>query len=267
MRRLLLTLLLSAGLLASEPMTPLRVAVIGGMTMSGLWQRVAAAFEAEHRIPVDVVETGPKTVLDAYCRTHPVDLVTMHAGDTIADLAADGLFEQLTPWARNAQMLVGYRSDPAKLAEAANLDEALANLTKSGAPVLIHASGGTFEVFNALRAAHDWKPSKGQLRFTPAKQGFLRTAAELKGYTIFGTIPFLMQKQHDPQIRGFFFDAPALRRPYLAAVGSETRIGVERHARAETLLAFLRSPKTQAMLRDFRLEGHPSTPLFFPVIP
>ena len=76
-----------------------------------------------------------------------------------------------------------------------------------------------------------------------------------------------MQKQSDPQIRGFFFDDPALRRPYLAAVGSEARIGATQHEHAKALLAFLNAPTTQALVRDFRLEGHPAVPLFFPLTP
>ena len=267
MRRLFLTLLFSAALLGAEPVPPLRVAVIGGMTMSGMWQQIAAAFEAARGIPVEVVASGPKSELDAYCREHTVDLVTMHASDTITDLAADGLFERLTPWTRNAQMLLGHRSDPAGLTGAGSLKEALAKLAASEAPFLIHASGGTFEVFNALRTKRGWHLSPEQLRFTPAKRGFLRETAALKGYTLFGVIPFLMQKQHHPQIRGFSFDDPALRRPYLAAIGSKTRLGAARHAHAEALLAFLTSPQAQGIVRDFRIDGHPGTPLFYPITP
>ncbi|MBN2721585.1 MAG: hypothetical protein JXQ77_02055, partial [Campylobacterales bacterium] len=85
----------------------LRVAVIGGMTMSGMWQEVAKVFEETYHIPLEVVATGPKHELNLYCRTHQVDLVTMHSSDTMVDLAADGIVENLTPWARNSQMLVG----------------------------------------------------------------------------------------------------------------------------------------------------------------
>ncbi|UFS62584.1 substrate-binding domain-containing protein [Sulfurimonas sp. HSL-3221] len=267
MRRLFLTVLFSAALLHAEPVPPLRVAVIGGMTMSGMWQQIAAAFEAARGIPVDVVVSGPKSELDAYCREHPVDLVTMHASDTITDLAADGLFEQLTPWTRNAQMLLGHRSDPAGLTGAGNLQEALAKLAASEAPFLVHASGGTFEVFNALRTKQGWRMPPEQLRFTPAKRGFLKETAALKGYTLYGVIPFLMHKQHHPQILGFYFDDPALRRPYLAAIGSQGRLSAARHARAEALLAFLTSPQAQGILKDFRIDGHPGYPVFYPLTP
>jgi tungstate transport system substrate-binding protein len=268
MRRILLALLLtSAALFSNESGPPVRAAVIGGMTMSGLWQEVARAFEAAHHIPVEIVVTGPKRVLDAYCRREGVDLVTMHASDTIVNLAADGYFDRLTPWARNAQMLVGHRSDPADLASAESLKEALDRLSTSEAPFLVHASGGTFEVFSALRADLGWRPSEKQVRFTTAKRGFLRNTAEMKGYTLYGTIPFLMRKQHDAEITGFFFNDPALRRPYLAAVGTEARIGRARRERAELLRKFLTSPRVQTLIERFRIKGFESTPVFFPATP
>jgi tungstate transport system substrate-binding protein len=268
MRRVFLALLLNAAaLFSNESAPPVRAAVIGGMTMSGLWQEIAEAFEATHHIPVELVVTGPKRVLDAYCRRFPVDLVTMHASDTIVDLAADGYVERLTPWVRNAQMLVGHRSDPADVASAGSLKEALNRLSASGAPFLVHASGGTFEVFNALHTALGWRPPEKRVRFTTAKRGFLRDTAEMEGYTLYGTIPFLMHKQHDPEITGFFFDDPALRRPYLAAVGTEDRIGRARRARAELLLEFLASPRIQSLVERFRIKGFESTPVFFPATP
>lgn len=268
MRRAALALLLNAAaLFSNEAVPPVRAAVIGGMTMSGLWQEVAKAFEATYHIPVELVVTGPKQLLDAYCRRERVDLVTMHSSDRIVNLAADGYVERLTPWARNAQMLVGHRSDPADLASASTLETALEKLGASKAPFLVHASGGTFEVFNALRTDFEWRLSDKQVRFTTAKRGFLRDTAAMKGYTLYGTIPFLMRKQHDPEITGFFFDDPALRRPYLAAVGTEERIGKARRERAELLQTFLTSPRVQSLVESFRIKGFESTPVFFPATP
>lgn len=252
----------AAALQASEG--ALRVAVIGGMSMSGMWQKVAEAFEAHSGIAVETVVTGPKDELDGYCRAHPVDLVTMHSSDTMADLAGDGLFERLTPWARNAQMIVGSRSNPARIAPEDSLEQALQKIAASGAPFLIHASGGTFEVFGNLASTYGFEPS---VRFTTAKRGFLHGVARDGGYTLYGVIPFLMQKQHHEEIAGYFIDDPALRRPYLAAIGSSHRIGAERHRNAEKLLAFLTSETAQNIITTFRIGGFEKTPVFFPVKP
>lgn len=252
--------LAAVSLHASEPV--LRVAVIGGMSMSGMWQKVAEAFEAKSGIAVETVVTGDKHTLDAYCRTHPVDLVTMHSSDTISDLAADGFAERLTPWARNAQMIVGSRSNPARIAEGDSLEQALQKIAASRSLFLIHASGGTFEVFANLRSAYGFEPN---VRFTTAKQGFLNEVARDEGYTLYGVIPFVMHKQHHPRIEGHFIDGAALHRPYLAAVGSREQIGEERYRAASKLLAFLTSEETQNLIQSFRIEGYEKLPVFFPV--
>ncbi|MCD6654245.1 MAG: substrate-binding domain-containing protein [Sulfurovum sp.] len=243
----------------------LRVAVIGGMTMSGMWDKVAQAFEEAYHIRVEVAATGPKHVLDTFSRAHEVDLVTMHSSDTMVDLAADGIVEDLTPWARNSQILVGDRSNPAQIDAGDALDIAMQKLVRSHSPILIHASGGTFEVFNDVSSSYKFSP--GQIHLVTTKHGFLDDVAKLKGYTFYGAIPFLMQKQYNPNMQGFTFDDKRLRRPYLAAIGTKERIGEIRYQNAQKLLMFLTSKKAQQIIQNFRIEGFSDTPVFFPVKP
>ncbi len=244
---------------------PLRVAVIGGMTMSGMWQDVSKAFEEAYNIPVEVVVSGPKHELDAYSRAHKIDLITMHSSDTIVDLAADGIVENLTPWARNSQMLVSHMSNPAHIDANDSLKEAMQKISQTNSPILIHASGGTFEVFNDVSSFY--KLSPGQIHLITAKQGFLNDVAKLKGYTFFGVIPFLMQKQYHPDMHGFVFDDAKLRRPYLAAIGTKENIGKLQHQNAQKLLLFLTSKRVQNLIKNFRLNGFDKIPVFFPVKP
>lgn len=243
----------------------LRVAVIGGMTMSGMWDKIAQAFEETYHIPVEVVTSGPKHALDTFSRSHEVDLVTMHSSDTMVDLAADGIVEDLTPWARNSQMLVGDRSNHARIESGDSLDIAMQKIVRSNSPILIHASGGTFEVFNDVSSSYQLSP--GQIHLITTKQGFLDDVAKLKGYTFYGVIPFLMQKQHNPNMQGFIFDDKKLRRPYLAAIGTKERIGKTQYKNAQKLLMFLTSTRAQQIIKNFRIEGFDDTPVFFPVKP
>jgi ABC-type tungstate transport system permease subunit len=235
------------------------------MVMSGMWQEVAFAFEERYHIPVKVVVSGPKHELDAYTRTHEIDLVTMHASDTMVDLAADCFVEQLTPWVRNAQMLVGHNSNPAGIDANDTLQQALEKISLSDADFLIHASGGTFEVFNAIHSRYHFNPDAGRLHFTVKKRGFLEDVARMKGYTLFGVIPFLMQKQSHPAMQGFVFDDPTLRRPYLAAIGTKKRLGETQHEQARLLLAFLGSTRVQELIRTYRINGFENYPVFFPI--
>ena len=57
-----------------------RVAVIGGMTMTGMWQEVSKMFEAQTGYKVDVVKTGQRPLLRPFSGLE-ADLLTMHSGD------------------------------------------------------------------------------------------------------------------------------------------------------------------------------------------
>lgn len=232
--------------------------------MSGMWQKVATSFESTYHIPVEVVITGTKHELDEYTRSHPVDLLTMHSSDTIVELASEGYVEKLTPWAHNAQMILSSVANPAQISENEPLSSALDKIKRSNAPFLIHASGGTFEVYTQLSYQYGFNPTDQNIVFTTQKRGFMKEVAEVNGYTLYGVIPFVMQKQHNPDIKGFIYDDPKLRRPYLAAIGTQSKIGKEQHEKSLKLLNFLTSDSTQKMLKDFRIDGFETIPLFFP---
>lgn len=261
MKKILLVcaLLLSIDLNADEK--PLRVAVIGGISMSGLWEQISTAFEKQYGIKTELVVTGPKERLNAYCLKHPVDLVTMHSSDTISNLASIGIIEQLTPWIHNAQMLVSARSNPANLSDTDTIDVALKKIEHTKSTFILHLSGGTFEVFHRLSNHYAFHP---KIILTQKTNGFLDDVVSHQAYTLFGVIPYLMKKHSNPDIKGYMIDAEALHRPYLAATGTIDLIGKERYENARLLLAFLTSQKVQNIIRDFRLEAFPQVPVFFP---
>ena len=240
---------------------PIRVAVIGGLTMSGLWEQISVAFEKKYGIKTELVVTGNKKVLHTFCLENPVDMVTMHSSDTIANLASSGYVEGLTPWIHNAQMIVFDKSNPARLSENDTLRHALRKIMDTQSLFVMYPSVGSFEVFHELDSQYAFKP---KMFFTQKSYHFLDVVVSYKGYTLFGVIPYLMKKHRHPQIEGVVIEDKALRRPYLAAVGTEQRIGNERHQNAKLLLDFLASAEVQTMIRNFRLEGFPQIPVFFP---
>lgn len=242
---------------------PLNVAVIGGMVSSGMRERVEAAFEARYGIKVEVAVSGNKKELDDYVRAHQVDVITMHASDTISNLVADGLFERLTPWTRNAQMLVGAKSNPAHIEPSDTLNEALKKIEKSKSPFLVHPSGGTFEVVSVLKEHYNFHPAT---IFLESKRGFLKEVVRHNGYTLFGVIPFLLQKEHHAKITGYYIEDKSLQRPYLAAIAHTSKVTKEAHAKAQKLLAFLTSKEAQEIVASYRMEGFEAYPIFFPIL-
>src|SRR5271169_3630951 len=92
-----------------------RCAVIGGMTMTGLWPEIVKRFEAESGYRCQLVATGPRPEITEVFRAGKADLLTMHSGDITTDLVADGLAINMRPWTRNELSIVGPTSDPAHI--------------------------------------------------------------------------------------------------------------------------------------------------------
>jgi tungstate transport system substrate-binding protein len=241
---------------------PLRVAVIGGMVTSGMWDRIAETFEKRYGIKSEVVVSGNKKELDNYVREHQVDFITMHSSDTISNLVADGLFEGLTPWVRNAQMIVGVKSNPAGINPNDTLSEALQKIQRSKTPFIIHPSGGTFEVFHAIKEHYNFTPDT---IFLKNKRGSFKEVVAQEGYTLFGVIPFLLKKHSHPMIEGYYSEDVKLMRPYLACIAEKTKITQERYDKAQKLLAFLNSKEAQELITSYRMKGFENYRVFFAI--
>lgn len=241
---------------------PLKVAIIGGIFSSGMWSEIADAFEKKYLIKTEVLISGNKKELDEYCRKNSVDFVTMHSSDTISNLVADGFFEQLTPWVRNAQMIVGSTQNIAKIDKNDTLVEALKKIESAKAPFLIHPSGGSFEVFEALKDGYDFYPNTLLL---DTKKGFLKEVVKQDGYTLFGVIPFLMQKHSNNRIKSYYIEDSKLQRPYLAAIAPKTKIEKTSYENAQKLLLFLNSQEVQKLIESFRMKGFEEYQIFFPI--
>src|SRR5215471_20720247 len=71
---LLLTASCSQKTQAPTDKTTIRCAVIGGMTMTGLWPEIQKRFEAQTDYRLELVATGPRPELDKVMREGKVDL-------------------------------------------------------------------------------------------------------------------------------------------------------------------------------------------------
>ncbi len=82
-----------------EPSAPhlVRACVIGGMTMTGLWDEIVKRFEARHPFKVKVVATGPRPKISVPFRRGEADFLVMHSGDITTDLVADGYGINMRP--------------------------------------------------------------------------------------------------------------------------------------------------------------------------
>jgi tungstate transport system substrate-binding protein len=251
---------------AAEPKQTIRCAVIGGMTDTGLWAGIAKRFEEQTGHKLEVVADGNKRVIAPVFKAGNIDVLTMHASDTIINLVADGYGEDPQPWAKNDLLLVGPPQDPAGIKGEKDAVAALKKIIATKSKLLTHASLGTNEVLAGVLADGGIELDPAQIISLPTDKHrqMLERASKEKAYTLVGRIPFLNSKiaRYDMQI--MVQGDPRLRRPYLVIVAARKEHDA-RYEASRQLAAFLRSPETQAWLKEFGKGEFDDQPLFFPV--
>jgi tungstate transport system substrate-binding protein len=262
---------LVAGPAVSSPapaaLRTVRVAVIGGMNEVGFWDALAQRFEQETGIPVETVASGPKEGIAPVFRQGGVDLITMHASDTIINLVADGYALDPQPWARNDMVIVGPPSDPAGIKGMKDAATAIEKIVSTRSAFVVHSSLGAQEVLRNILASSDLALDEESttLLLDDRQRRVLHIAAQKEAYTLVGRIPFRTGKIPNDGLGVMVSGDPRLRRPYVVAVANPARIPGVRLTEARRLAAFLRSPATQRFINEFGRGRFDSDPLFFPV--
>jgi len=240
----------------------IRVAVVGGMVETGLWQAVAERYERLTGHKVELAASGPKAQVVAAFRRGGIELITVHASDAMVNLVADGLARDPQPWVRNDLVIVGPAADPAGIRGERDALVALRKLVAAKAPLLVHASNGADGVLHDLRAEGKVVLDRdATLMFNDENQhAILQRAAAAGAYTMVGRIPFVSKKLFAPGIELMVAGDPRLRRPYLVEVA------VTAGPAARDLAAFLRQREVQELIATFGKGKYDDQPLFFPVM-
>jgi tungstate transport system substrate-binding protein len=247
----------------------IRVAIIGGMIDTGFWPDLAERFEKATggRYKIEVVAAGPKNVIAAAFRRGQADLITMHASDTIINLAADGYARDPQPWLKNDMVIVGPHDDPAGIRNLKSAAEAFTKIAAKKAPFVVHSSLGAQEVMREILDAGEITMPSEQLTllFTDRARDVLKIAAEKRAYTLVGRIPFLNGKLPNQGLELMVRGDPQLRRPYIVAVADPSRVAGANVAGARELAEFLRRPETQAWIAGYGAGKLDDQPIFFPI--
>jgi tungstate transport system substrate-binding protein len=207
--------------------------------------------------------------IDRVFRQGGIDLITMHASDTIINIVADGLAMDPQPWLRNDMVIVGPPDDPAGIKGDTDAVKAFKKIASTKASFVVHSSLGAQEVLRAILDEGDitLDPGHTKVLFDDKQRRVLKIAADDKAYTLVGRIPFRSGKLPNYGLTVMVEGDPRLRRPYLVAVANPSRISGAHVREARRLAAYLRSDETQQWIASFgrgRLDAHP---LFFPVRP
>lgn len=256
---------LEDGKVASKPV---RVAVIGGMTMTPLWSEIQKKFEAETGIKIDVVATGSKPVLVRAMKEGKVDLLTMHSSDATSNLVADGWARDLRPWAKNDLVIVGPAQDPAGIFGMKDGSEAVRKIAAVKANWLDFLSNGPRETAHTL-FSNAGVPMMGPwvLKYenTDTKE-ILHYVASKNAYMILGRMPLLFKKIHpDPNVKIMVQGDPNMRRPYMVMVANPERFPSANIEGANKLSDFLLSNRIQNFLYTFDGGIGDGIPIFIPI--
>ncbi len=247
---------------------PLRVAVIGGMTMTPLWGEIEKLFLAETGIRMEVVATGPKPSLARAMKEGKVDFLTMHSSDATTNLVADGWARDLRPWAKNDLVIVGPAADPAGVAGMKDGAAAVRKIAATGSRWIDFESNGPRETAHTLfanagvRMAGPWV-----LKYEHEGTGdLLHYVAAQNAYMIVGRMPVLYGKMEpDPKVKILVEGDPVMRRPYVSIVANPERFPDANIEAAERLSGFLLSDRVQSFLAGYDGGLGDGVPIFIPV--
>jgi tungstate transport system substrate-binding protein len=245
----------------------IRCAVIGGMTMTGLWQQITKMFEAETGYRVEVVVTGPRPLLDTAMRAGKVDLLTMHSGDITTDLVADGYGVDMRPWTRNELCILGPPDDPAHVRGMTNGADALRKIAAAKAHFVDFEDIGSRELVHTLWEQSGVDPRGDWLLKDEAisRWNILQYARTNDAYVVVGYIPARMGKMPATGMEILVKNDPVMRRPFIVMETNPKKFPQANYAGAKALSDFLLSPEVQKFLLQFGTESNGPGPLFFPV--
>lgn len=249
---------------------PVRVAVIGGMTMTPLWSEIQKKFETETGIKIEVVATGEKPFLARAMKEGKVDFLTMHSSDATTNLVADGWARDLRPWAKNDLVIVGPASDPAGISGMKDGVEAIKKIAAAKANWLDFQSNGPRETAHTLfsnAGVHMVGPWVLKYENTDTK-GILHYVASKNAYMIVGRMPILFHKMDpDPGVKIMVQCDPNMRRPYMVMVANPERFPSANIEGASKLSEFMLSDKIQNFLATYDGGIGDGIPIFVPLRP
>lgn len=246
-----------------------RACVIGGMTMTGLWNEIVQRFEIEYPYKVRLVATGARPKISPAFRRGEADFLVMHSGDITTDLVADGYGINMRACARNDLVLLGPASDPAGIRGFKDGAKALQRIAETKSTFLDVNSNGPREIGHTLwkragiRPKGDWFIQDEALR----SDDIPLYADQKNAYFIFGRMPITQDKHPSGKVVILVDQDPTMRRPYVFMEANPARSSHVNQAGAKALGDFILSERIQTFMAGYGKEQNGGVPFFYPVWP
>lgn len=250
---ILLALCLATGEAAQDTSAEARVkvAVVGGLVLSGVWPALAKRAGKATGLVIETVAAAPKEGVVPIFRDGEADLLLIHGSDETYGLLAAGVAAPLRAWAMNEHVIVGPNDDPAKVAEAADAAEAMRRIVAADAPLIGFRDPGSFGIVHGLFRSLGLRPGPRQQLYDDAEspQQVLRSAADNHGYAVVGHIPVAFGKMPSKGMAVLLKGDPAMRRVYVVVEpGPRHPANTRQRELARQLADYLVSPAGQADL-------------------
>ncbi len=253
---------------ATQDAKIVRACVIGGMTMTGLWQEITKRFEARTDYKVKVVCTGPRPRISVPFRQGKADLLVMHSGDITTDLVIHGYGTRMQACAQNELVILGPSSDPAGIRGMKDGAQAFKKIMETQSNYLDGWGIGKREVCQKLWKKIHVKPLGDWViqDESPRNKDMLMYASDHKAYMVFGRMPVHHGKVKTGDLEIMVEGDPAMRRPYVVMEANPKRFPNANHKGARALVDFMMSKEIQTFMAGFGKDTS-GLPWFYPVWP
>ncbi|RME32868.1 MAG: tungsten ABC transporter substrate-binding protein [Gammaproteobacteria bacterium] len=252
---LITSLVIGVAVQAGEPVPRLRLATTTSTLNSGLLDRLNPVFEKQCGCHVDVIAVGTGKALRLGANGD-VDVVLVHAPEAEERYLAEGAFVDRRPVMHNDFVIVGPKSDPARLRQQKSAAAALKRLAAvRNAFISRGDDSGTNKKEIALWRQIGINPSgRWYLSVGQGMGATLQIASEKQGYTLTDRGTWLAMKDRlDLEIA--FEGDPLLYNPYHVMMVNPQRYPDVQVDLARAYIDFLTGPEGQRIIAEYRLHG------------
>ncbi len=233
----------------------LRLATTTSTDNSGLLAVLHAPFESAAGIKVDVIAVGTGKAL-RLAQNGDVDLVMVHAPSAEKKFIEDGFGKRRLPIMHNDFVLLGPANDPAQLASADNLADAIGRIAAVGHPFISRGDdSGTHKKELSIWDSADIDPQGNW--YIAAGQGMgavIKMADDKLAYTLSDRGTWLSFK-NKADLWICFEGDPSLHNPYHVILLNDSRHPHIRSNLARRYVDFIRGPEGQRIIGDYRVNG------------
>ncbi|MDR9826219.1 substrate-binding domain-containing protein [Vibrio sp. FNV 38] len=239
----------------ADELPSIRLATTTSTYHSGLLDHLLPEFEKDTGYHVDVIAAGTGKALKMG-ENGDVDILMTHAPKAEQDFVDAGFGIEAKPLMYNDFILVGPKSDPAKIAQLTSVTEALSHVATSNSVFISRGDdSGTHKKELTLWSSSQTEPNFSGYRSVGQGMGpTLNMASEMQAYTLTDRGTWLAY-QSTLDLNVILEGDERLFNPYQVILVNPARYAGLNQEGAKTFSNWLVNPRGQALIDSFRLNG------------